>query len=747
MSIPIAPLPSPAPQRAGPHWISQPVRLLAAIAYVAVFLAVSGAFVNDQVPPPIELSGLWFWGGLLPLTISRLIMEPFFSRPADAITNSLTVIAATTAIDVASSAAPMGLVGAAQQALIAYGTIVLILSAGAVALKDFSGTIKALAARASRLAAIGGRGAVIFSLYLAFVTWAAFVASPERVIAVSVLWALVLLAPLERIAGRFLPGRTMVTQAWVESILDPRLVIVRARAGTQLIIGASAAWPSGARGHIVDVTSLLSEPRATVGLVGSAVPAVGEWAEIGETDPDVVGWVSNGTKPDELRVRLLDGTPGRLREGRILAAAIDRVPVTFQLIGAELSGVEEAGLRRQITIGTARKLGLWDSEGQGFSLVPWLADAGSPVRLVREIGDPLPITGIGRLPGTNYQIGFNVRRALIYNTAILGILGVGKSSLAFELIYRTLAEGIRVIVLDITGEYERWFRPLFPTAVAEDLFERIEAAIAPTRSRRRANPDETGNEPAFARAVRDMVGRFLDTDSRILVINPQIFDVTASSGMYPERGPGTFALRTLTVVDVTRVIAEALLNEVSTRYPADPTAAVEPRVCLVLEEAHSLVPERFSYAATGEGEATAGTARALLQGRKYGLGTLLITQRTANVTKTILNQCHTVFAMRSFDTRSEEFLENYIGREFASVLPALDERQAVLFGRGSTSESPVLIALNDRDRFRNEMWPALGPVPPTHLDPPAGAPAAEGAGPADPAGPAAPADDGNDLPF
>jgi DNA helicase HerA-like ATPase len=146
---------------------------------------------------------------------------------------------------------------------------------------------------------------------------------------------------------------------------------------------------------------------------------------------------------------------------------------------------------------------------------------------------------------------------------------------------------------------------------------------------------------------------------------------------------------------------------------------VEPRVCLVLEEAHSLVPERFSYAATGEGEATAGTARALLQGRKYGLGTLLFTQRTANVTKTFLNQCHTVFAMRSFDARSEEFLENYIGREFASVLSTLDERQAVLFGRGSTSESPVLIDLNNRERFRNEIWPTLGPIPTTDLDPPA----------------------------
>jgi DNA helicase HerA-like ATPase len=53
--------------------------------------------------------------------------------------------------------------------------------------------------------------------------------------------------------------------------------------------------------------------------------------------------------------------------------------------------------------------------------------------------------------------------------------------------------------------------------------------------------------------------------------------------------------------------------------------------------------------------ATAATARAILQGRKYGLGCLLVTQRTANVTKTILNQCNTTFAMRMFDDTGKDF--------------------------------------------------------------------------------------------
>ena len=78
---------------------------------------------------------------------------------------------------------------------------------------------------------------------------------------------------------------------------------------------------------------------------------------------------------------------------------------------------------------------------------------------------------------------------------------------------------------------------------------------------------------------------------------------------------------------------------------------------------------------------------------------MLITQRTANVTKTILNQCNTIFAMRTFDDTGKEFLSNYIGGDYANVLPSLIARHAVVFGKASTCENPVLIRLNDRGAF------------------------------------------------
>jgi DNA helicase HerA-like ATPase len=106
------------------------------------------------------------------------------------------------------------------------------------------------------------------------------------------------------------------------------------------------------------------------------------------------------------------------------------------------------------------------------------------------------------------------------------------------------------------------------------------------------------------------------------------------------------------------------------------------------------------------------------------MGCLLITQRTANVTKTILNQCNTIFAMRTFDDTGKEFLSNYLGRSYAESLHNLQSRQAVLFGKASSCENPVLLRLNDRDKFiagfrvENPIPALQAPEPPVAPPPP-----------------------------
>jgi hypothetical protein len=115
----------------------------------------------------------------------------------------------------------------------------------------------------------------------------------------------------------------------------------------------------------------------------------------------------------------------------------------------------------------------------------------------------------------------------------------------------------------------------------------------------------------------------------------------------------------------------------------------------VLEEAHSLIPEWNQVAMEGDKQQVNRTARVLLQGRKFGLGALIISQRTANVTKTMLNQCNTVFAMQSFDQTGLDFLRNYMGEEYAQTISTLPTRHCILVGKASSSTRPIMVHVTD----------------------------------------------------
>ena len=67
-----------------------------------------------------------------------------------------------------------------------------------------------------------------------------------------------------------------------------------------------------------------------------------------------------------------------------------------------------------------------------------------------------------------------------------------------------------------------------------------------------------------------------------------------------------------------------------------------------------------------------------------------------DVSKSILNQCNTIFALRVFDDTGKNFLENYIGEDYSSTLPTLEERHAIAIGKRLKLKQPVIVQLNDR---------------------------------------------------
>jgi hypothetical protein len=429
------------------------------------------------------------------------------------------------------------------------------------------------------------------------------------------------------------------------------------------------------------------------------------WETIGENHlvkdkNTLVGLVAADTSVEKLYFEVV--IDKGLEEGRLVEVKIGSRIVTYQLVNGL---TKEEIVQQKNTHGFARaqaqKIGEWNTTACRFKLVKWLPAPNAPVFLKSTEEFRPASVAVGHFPGTDYPVSIKSMDELVtHNTAILGILGVGKSMLALELVERMMATSIKVICLDLTNQYSEELQEYYERPYENECLKRIQDAGNLDYAKWAETPEEGGSLPALREAFRADLTEFLREDNkrRLKIYNPaqvlgskQINEPKSfQSGGAWTRGA---ALWSVTPVEVTRLVTETVLLLLQDKMSS------RARVCLVYEEGHSLVPEFSSVASPSDREACNGTARAILQGRKYGLGCLLVTQRTANVTKTILNQCNTVFAMRTFDETGKEFLANYIGKDYAASLSSISERHAVLFGRASSCENPILIRLNDRDKF------------------------------------------------
>jgi uncharacterized protein len=80
-----------------------------------------------------------------------------------------------------------------------------------------------------------------------------------------------------------------------------------------------------------------------------------------------------------------------------------------------------------------------------------------------------------------------------------------------------------------------------------------------------------------------------------------------------------------------------------------------------------------------------------LQGRKYGVGLLVISQRTALVSKTILSQCNTFLTHSLVDQTSLNFLESVYSSQHTRLIPNLRQFEFLAFGKALRAERPVLL--------------------------------------------------------
>jgi hypothetical protein len=378
-------------------------------------------------------------------------------------------------------------------------------------------------------------------------------------------------------------------------------------------------------------------------------------------------------------------------EGTIIETKIANESVLYQIIDARTN---EESLEFKDThgfiIGTAQKLGQYDDEASELNTVKWLPEIYTPAFLLKPselVYDSLNF--IGRLPNTNYGIPIKTPNELVtHNTAILGILGIGKSCLTFEILQKLIATTqVKIFCIDLTNQYSTSLPRYIDSELIQNELSAASIAIirAGNATGIAANPQTWGNELLYRKTLEDEINTFVASEKRVMILNPDLHNVSKAASNFNITNKVD-----LTPAEKTRMISERLIIKASGLGETS-----EARYMIVLEEAHSLVPEWNSISNEGDKNATNGTAKVILQGRKYGLGTLVITQRTANISKSILNQCNTIFAMRIFDDTGKQFLENYIGSDYSNLLPTLEERHCIAIGKSLKLKQPVILELNN----------------------------------------------------
>jgi len=705
---------------------TQKTRFILLVAEILILCAASWIAFGSVFPPDGD-SGFWFYTALLGLLLGSRLDTPFFVKPADVV---LYAAPAAVALALVNSWGQWndGVRVAYCMAMV-FCILAGLLGATAILMMDKKKESWQRVSNAARvLAETLGAPRIIYSVVIGFALFAFHTTSPKQFGVITAAWVLIVfLSPLEgffRISQRlrriFKPNAVFEADGEVVAYQTPGLILVRQSSSGKI-----------ASGDLVAVHDPLGYTRLALaldyvgrdeGLLLRAIEIADMKASMAFTDqlsmlpsnsvvciskPDailsenhlvkmkgaLVGLVAPETSVEKLLFEVVKDE--ELEEGRLVEVQIGKRLVTYQLVNGL---TKEEVVQQKNTHGFARaqaqKIGEWDAVTKRFKLVKWLPTPNAPVFLKMTTDFKPSSLAVGHFPGTDYPVSIkNVNELVTHNTAILGILGVGKSMLAIELAERMMVAGVKVICIDLTNQYSTELAPYYDSINELPSILKLQEIGALGRTRVRQNVEEGGSRREFETAIAADIQNFMkpENENRLKIFNPTQFEVWRQDS---RPFNNTASMASLSPAEITQIISEATLSAATGLGMTD-----RARVCLIYEEAHSLVPEWNSAVGEGDGLASNGSSRAILQGRKYGLGCLLITQRTANVTKTILNQCNTIFAMRTFDETGKTFMANYLGSDYANALPSLSERQAVFFGKASSCENPILIRLNDRSKF------------------------------------------------
>ena len=150
------------------------------------------------------------------------------------------------------------------------------------------------------------------------------------------------------------------------------------------------------------------------------------------------------------------------------------------------------------------------------------------------------------------------------------------------------------------------------------------------------------------------------------------------------------------IVHIVTAVVARMVFEALQRYRKQHEKSL-PTV-LVMEEAHTFVKK---YKENTENQSAAAVCCQMFEkiareGRKFGLGLVLSSQRPSELSPTVLSQCNSFLLHRVSNDRDQELIQRFVPdnlRGLLRELPTLPSQQAILLGWAS--ELPIMVRMND----------------------------------------------------
>ena len=681
-------------------WVRIAIMLVAAVT-----IAFLSKHLTGSVLPADPKEALLFQNALLLIVLGSALLEHHYTKPADSVVNSLMGLLTLVPIYAEAPVWPWRVVAG-------YCGIVFLLSVTCVAVSSGEGVTgwrKRITQFTYRPSVVFGRGRILFTIVFLSGLWFFYSVQSPMTIALVLFWgAFLAIWPLrvpELITSWSHRERSTSTAiGTVVRIDNPNIL--------RVVLDGTAAWaqdkpklcllPDGASQWVQPLFSQFQEERllGTGLLTGLCGPEVSGQcncvmepdSSVTAPDPDainialgggpssaLVGFVVERSEVGTIRFETL--STKSCHEGMLVWCELSGSPVYYQIVSGETQEESFASDKHGFQVATAVQLGTLET-GRGFEKFDWLPAMNTPV-FAWPLNSEAELSAInegdfelGTIPKSRIRVGGDFVADYNLHTAILGVTGSGKTELAFDMIRHSLSKGIKVICIDLTAQYKHRLSDLNPVdlSIEGKTANELEQKLFAVDTGKFGAPDEKKALGGFAESLRT-----------------QILE-SVEGFLKEENGSdlGMIRLEEISNTKATLWITELYMTCLL-KYSRE-NSATFPKTLVVVEEAHTVMPEANTMGLGDfDSKGLVGKiAQIALQGRKFGVGLLVLAQRTATVSKTVLTQCNTIISFTCYDDTSLGFLKNIFGPAHVALIPNLPKLHAVAFGPWVRSQHPIV---------------------------------------------------------